>query len=280
MQVITRYVVDDRKKLQDASANLGRKYHRELQSILQPVLGAYGAYDANNGNAYLIRPLPNLTKTEKHALKLLYSTGVNEYEFLMLLRESGKKISCPVCGSLAGATLDHYLPKAAYPEYSVYTWNLIPACFDCNTHHNDTYAGAGISERMIHPYYDEFVARRLLSVEIIAPFWGAKLRLVPINVDGASRDVCEWHIENVINKTSALDRIISMWGNITRDKSSARAFFGRHEKIRNLKKAVKKKLREQDLLLGAENNWESALFHGISTDDKVLEWILIGCPRY
>jgi hypothetical protein len=279
MQVITRIVVDDEKKLRDASLNTGRKYYKELQNVLEPVLGAYAQYNANNGCAYFIKPLPNLNKAEKHALKLLYSTSANEYEFLSVLRESGKKISCPVCGSLAGATLDHYLPKSVYPEYSVYSWNLVPACFDCNTHHNDVCAGAGVNERMIHPYYDGFVAQRLLSVEIEAPYWAAKLRLVPINVNGAAKDVCTWHIENVINKTSALERIIAMWGNITRDKSSARAFFGRHEKIRNLKKSVKKKLLEQDLLLGAQNNWESALFHGIFSNDNVLEWILIGCPR-
>jgi hypothetical protein len=258
---------------------MNRKYQKELQKTLPDVLNAYSHYDSNYGNSYFIKPLPNLLKTERHALKLLYTTETNEYEFIKKLRESGKNKSCPVCGSLAGATIDHYLPRGIYPEYSVYTWNLIPACFDCNTHHNDTYAGAGVNDRMIHPYYDGFVVQRLLSVEITPPYWAAELAFVPINVTGAARDICLWHIENVINKTSAVERITAMWGNITRDKLTARSFFGKHDKLRNLKKAVKAKLKDQDLLLGAQNNWESALFHGLSSDDDVLRWILDGCPR-
>jgi len=68
---------------------------------------------------------------------------------------------CPYCGGVgdigsAGelGTLDHFLPKARFPAYSVLPENLIPACRTCN---------AGKSSRFptdenlqpLHPYLDE-----------------------------------------------------------------------------------------------------------------------------
>ncbi|MCM6975494.1 hypothetical protein ABKV66_07205 [Enterobacter hormaechei] len=63
---------------------------------------------------------------------------------------------CPLCGVTSVSTLDHYLPKARYPIFSVMPENLVPACSDCNK-------GKGSSilrtkeEQCLHPYYSERV---------------------------------------------------------------------------------------------------------------------------
>jgi hypothetical protein len=277
MQALQRYVVDDQNQLTAASQNTNRKYHGNLQNVLAPVLNSYNLYNQGRGNPHLLTPINGLSKTEKHALKLLYATEANEYAFIPIIRAQGKKSACPVCGSQSAATLDHYLPRSKYPEFSVYSWNLIPACFDCNTHRNDTYVGIGIHDRLIHPYYDNFVSRRLLSIKIDPPYWGAKLTFVPCNVSGSEEAICLWHIQNIIDKTSALDRVTAIWGNITRNKESARVIFGRHQTLRQFKKSVEKTLNARDLSYGATNNWESALFHGILRNNDVLNWIFMGC---
>lgn len=61
---------------------------------------------------------------------------------------------CPFCGGLGHAgTLDHYLPKANFPAYSVHPHNLVPCCRDCNSGKNASF-GAELHEQTIHPYFD------------------------------------------------------------------------------------------------------------------------------
>jgi 5-methylcytosine-specific restriction endonuclease McrA len=62
--------------------------------------------------------------------------------------------SCPFCGGIGHAfTLDHYLPKAYYPAYSVNPSNLVPCCRDCNTGKQGSFAYTR-GDQTIHPYFD------------------------------------------------------------------------------------------------------------------------------
>ncbi len=62
---------------------------------------------------------------------------------------------CPLCGNLGHvSTLDHYLPKAMFPAYSVHPGNLVPSCRDCNTGKNATF-GAEAHEQTLHPYFEQ-----------------------------------------------------------------------------------------------------------------------------
>lgn len=40
---------------------------------------------------------------------------------------------CPYCGINQTSTIDHYLPKADYEQFSVFPPNLVPSCGECNT---------------------------------------------------------------------------------------------------------------------------------------------------
>lgn len=59
---------------------------------------------------------------------------------------------CAICLVGEAETLDHYLPKARYPAFSVDPQNLIPACTKCNK-------GKGASlleakeDHVLHPYF-------------------------------------------------------------------------------------------------------------------------------
>ena len=62
---------------------------------------------------------------------------------------------CPYCGGL-GATrnLDHHLPIAYFPQFSILPLNLVPACRDCNMDGKPDGYAAVQSEQIIHPYVD------------------------------------------------------------------------------------------------------------------------------
>jgi 5-methylcytosine-specific restriction endonuclease McrA len=71
---------------------------------------------------------------------------------------------CPYCTIAPPKTLDHYLPRNDYPEFSVLPINLVPACSGCNT-------SRGFRDRtgaraLIHPYFDTIPNERLLVATI------------------------------------------------------------------------------------------------------------------
>lgn len=61
-------------------------------------------------------------------------------------------LTCPYCGNIGTPdTIDHYLPKADYPEFSIFSDNLVPSCFHCNNNRKDK---PNIKETM-HPYFHQ-----------------------------------------------------------------------------------------------------------------------------
>ena len=61
------------------------------------------------------------------------------------------ELICPYCRFGHVSTLDHFLPKAYYPYFSVLPTNLVPSCADCNTSKSSSVLNA--SNSIPHPYY-------------------------------------------------------------------------------------------------------------------------------
>lgn len=122
--------------------------------------------------------------------------GRRIYESLLSLSK-GKQ--CPLCGFGQVKTLDHYLPKAKFPLYSVLPANLVPACRDCNTGKLASTANQA-KEQSIHPYFDKahFFSDQWLfaTVEQKAP---AAVRFYvqpPQSWDQLSKDRANSHFES------------------------------------------------------------------------------------
>lgn len=66
------------------------------------------------------------------------------------------KGDCPFCGGIGDpATLDHFLPKAEFPQFSIYPSNLVPSCRDCNMGEKKVGYAKTDEEQTIHPYLDK-----------------------------------------------------------------------------------------------------------------------------
>lgn len=85
----------------------------------------------------------------------------------LIARAPAKK--CPYCGFGQARTLDHYLPKAKFPSYSVLPENLVPACRDCQSCKSAKVAVAA-GEQTLHPYFDPnfFFTERWLHARVVA----------------------------------------------------------------------------------------------------------------
>lgn len=95
----------------------------------------------------------DLTKNELLRLYdygMLGTHGRGCYDRLIASAPLGK---CPYCCFGQVETLDHFLPKAIYPPFSVVPDNLVPACRSCNSR-----KGAAVLTResdMAHPYFED-----------------------------------------------------------------------------------------------------------------------------
>ncbi|WP_431101876.1 hypothetical protein [Roseateles noduli] len=69
---------------------------------------------------------------------------------------SAKGLShCPLCGNNGPTTLEHYLPRAHFSEFTIFSWNLIPSCGTCNSKRNKYASTPTTSTPLIHPYLDD-----------------------------------------------------------------------------------------------------------------------------
>ncbi|MBD8663025.1 HNH endonuclease [Rhizobium sp. CFBP 8752] len=76
---------------------------------------------------------------------------------------------CPLCGGIGHVrTLDHYLPKANFPLYSVMPGNLVPCCRDCNSEKLNSFASEHC-QQTLHPYFDHdrFFAEKWVHARVV-----------------------------------------------------------------------------------------------------------------
>lgn len=95
---------------------------------------------------------------EKDDLLDLYNTkfvpeGRPGRSLYMAIRQSAPKNRCPLCSQLPVSTIDHYLPKAKFPAYSLLPLNMVPSCERCND-----YKSEESDALTLHPYYDSLEA--------------------------------------------------------------------------------------------------------------------------
>lgn len=66
------------------------------------------------------------------------------------------KQKCPYCCGIGNPrNLDHYLPKAHFPKYSILPVNLIPSCRDCNMDAKADKVITSYEKQLLHPYLDK-----------------------------------------------------------------------------------------------------------------------------
>lgn len=142
-----------------------RRFH--LEAVREQVLTAYIEFEDAVPLVHSLVPIV-LTNDQRDALHHAYSV---ETAPLTMLREQLSEplmaTRCPFCGVSEPGTLDHYLPKEAYPEFSVFALNLVPSCAMCNSRKRTLIVTRNTGIRMfLHPYFDEIPVQSFLTVQI------------------------------------------------------------------------------------------------------------------
>lgn len=118
------------------------------------------------GNLFLIPPVnsPDDDPAVVEAVKKSELVNLYEYYFRNEEKEARKIYDqllnsaheqCPFCGGIGTPrNLDHFLPKAHFPQFSVFPKNLIPSCRDCNMDGKAQAFAKTSSAQIIQPYID------------------------------------------------------------------------------------------------------------------------------
>jgi hypothetical protein len=140
----------------------------------------------------------------KEELKVIYSShmvgrGKPARVFYDKLLAQAPRGLCPFCGFTDADTLDHYLPKAKYPQLSVLPINLVPSCSKCNKDKHTAIATTA-EEQSLHPYFDHqhFINEQWLYAEVIPtnPMTIHYFVQAPADWDNISKRRVQSHFDN------------------------------------------------------------------------------------
>jgi 5-methylcytosine-specific restriction endonuclease McrA len=183
-------------------------------------------------------------------------------------RNHGLKF-CPSCGEAGKpGTLDHYLPKTEYPEFSIVLINLTPMCEACQEKKGTSALDDEGNKLFIHPYYDP-IEDTALSLIISEPYESPSAFSVEVHQDVGEplRSLFDRHLRKIqffdrfeefcIDEYSDLLSVFSK----ERDEDnpdSAQRIVGR----------FKNKNERQSL-----NRWEAIFYRGVLSNPDLLEYL-------
>lgn len=86
---------------------------------------------------------------------------------LLKRRNEHKLYFCPFCGNPKKPdTLDHFIPKDEWPEYSILPNNLVPQCRDCAPIKGENYySQKDMTAKFAHPFYSNILDKYRFKIK-------------------------------------------------------------------------------------------------------------------
>ena len=186
---------------------------------------------------------------------------------------------CPLCDIDSACTIDHYLPKEDYPEFSIFARNLTGACGTCNPKKLEGWRDGQSRRTVLHVYEDTIDSE-------------AELLFADVEVcrkTGASKPIVTYALncnEDAPGFAGHLARHVGKLGLLPRFESAGRRqllAIAEDLSVRggNLRGARKHLHRIADMRKQRHGNlhWETALYRGAAGSDAFLDYALCGASR-
>lgn len=184
----------------------------------------------------------------------------DKLRWIKSLREEHDLDCCPMCGGTGVAELDHVLPKADYPEFATFSFNLVPTCSGCNKRRSNK----GNRYHFVHPYFDTELLNRLeLTVTFRQPYDLVRMSLTPTGVAGNDLIRVQKQIEETLPILQFRRRVRKCW----RDWQGRFVRLGKSEAVARLLDELKY------AEASSRNSWEVAFMRGLSLDESAQNWM-------
>jgi len=260
----------DLSNIRSLAANPELASYPALSGSLEGIIRSYWTYRRARGDAKkpelatpLFLPIPLREQLMKH-----FTNPPRSIEpFITSWRKETSPDVCLMCGCPKSGQLDHILPKSAFPEFSVFSQNLVPAC-DCNGKRGTVFVGPGNQERVLHPFFDRILKQRLVRAQIDPdPIHGYERPSISLSnlllPAHQSYDAVRFHITNVLQRTDVLHHFDSTWRKLW---DRPEDYFDHPSDVVAFKEAVRNTLAKSDRHYGTPNNWYSMIYAGIEGD--------------
>lgn len=200
-----------------------RRFHRQLRE-------GYDDYAAHFRKPYRAWQFAQSLPAETvERMRKLYRSNLPVVELIKdrLSQRQGLN-NCPYCGLPKNVTADHYLPKEHFPQYAVLSRNLVPSCSDCQSpagkHHwfpgfvsDESPPKRRPSDRLLHPYFDRFLRRRVLRIDFQPAEVLTEHTIVVIAKNPVQRRLVEFHVGKLKISAKATTTIRQYWTGLLKD---------------------------------------------------------------
>lgn len=161
--------VDDNKLLFDIISNKKSEKRNKLLPYINDIYKRYDFYRINTLTLEQIVPQSAQWCSIRKDLHSCY--GNNKYfslakKAIFEALPSSSQSKCPYCMLNRHNSFDHFLSKEIYPEFSIYTPNLIPCCSECNTSKGDRLFDCNQNRIFLHFYFDELPVEKYLYIRL------------------------------------------------------------------------------------------------------------------
>ena len=275
MKKITPLTVDNKELFDDVVNMRHNPAKGELQEIAAQIKLDYDNYDSNKYNLEIMVPDSSVSAQADYLLNC-YERGKKIDDIKKSIKDnipSGIKGKCLYCMISEPHTLDHYLDKSEFPEFSIYTDNLLPICSRCNNKKGTKWVN-GSDRLFINNYFDDIISDNYLFIDIGLSSGIPFVERVRLDFSGVIAtkkqiDLVESHYKELDlikrYKKSAiglLETIVCELTEPTRENLSA------------CEEAIQRKLNAFEKINGS-NHWEAAVCRGILDNKAVMSWLSV-----
>lgn len=212
---------------------------------------------------------PTKFEAEKDLLIDYYSAAPAEISRRMRLRRSDSTLhECPYCGyPFIPDTLDHFIPKDHWPEYSFLADNLVPQCRGCApTKGSDYFCEKNNSAKFIHPYYSDLMSKIIFVLDLNMvnknPIFSTRFKTIE-KISKVEVNRIGLHIENLKIRTRLIDyslKTFNHWLDLTRKTGC------------DISIAFNQRLIEKGGIEQHSTSWDQAFYKAILGNEEALRY--------
>lgn len=237
-----------------------------LALIRYAIYKRYQEFDALIDD-YQLEPSKCKMSLSAHVLRGFYESPPVKLKALLKARRCDHALdACPCCGSpLAPETLDHFLPKEDWPEYAIFSDNLVPQCRGCAPIKGVKYFCEKEKQSLfLHPMYSPALSMLRFKIDVAMvegkPIFSPVFSLPESISDDVARRI-GLHLKSLQVKARIVEYCnegYRHWIRIAQRKNC------------DIKSMLKSRLSEGECDPYA-NNWATAFFQGVLNSPETVQ---------